>query len=83
MSCIARDATPPPGWRDDLVVDHRVDLALRDQLADDGVADVGVDEVGALEPRTRGRTSSRRRIRHSVALEPARELPCRDESRRP
>jgi hypothetical protein len=41
------------GAADDLVVHDRVDPGLRDQLRDHRAADVGVDQLGALEGRRR------------------------------
>ena len=75
MSCIARGDMPGPGWRTIWLWTTVSTSVVRDQLADHRVADVGVDEVGALErgPR-RARVEARDVLDLRVALEPAREL---------
>src|SRR3954449_7617934 len=63
------------GAADDLVVDERVDARRRDQLRDHRVADVGLDELGALERGARlSRVEPGDVLDVRVLLEPPRQL---------
>ena len=74
MSCIARDDIPGPGWRTICswtIVSTPVGGISR---ADLRVADVGLDELGALEGELRAAGVEPGHVLHlGIALEPLRE----------
>ena len=60
---------------EDPAVDDRVGLGRREQARQDGAADVGLDEVGALElDRRRRAVDPGQVLDRRIALEPARQL---------
>ena len=74
MSCIARADMPGPGLAHDRVVHDRVDPARAISGRDARVADVGLDQLGALERAARpARVEPDDRLDLGVALEPGGE----------